>query len=126
MLRFAGITLSVPGRGELDPLGANGTGRVLPISSIRFVLAMWVVVAHFSIPILRDHKQMDILGVFRALVNTAFNGPAAVIVSLSLILRFHVRIGYPWTLNLFAFLPPSGSSVKFDSIEPAGNPYLRT
>jgi peptidoglycan/LPS O-acetylase OafA/YrhL len=70
----------VPGRRELDPLGANGTGRVLPISSIRFVLAMWVVLAHFSIPILRDHKQMDILGVFRALVNTAFNGPAAVIV----------------------------------------------
>ena len=80
MLRFAGITLSVPGRRELAPPGANGVGRVLPISSIRFVLAMWVVLSHFGIPILQDHKQMDILGAFRALVNAAFNGPAAVIV----------------------------------------------
>jgi peptidoglycan/LPS O-acetylase OafA/YrhL len=80
MLRFAGTTLSMPGRRELAPLGADAVGRVLPISSIRFVLAMWVVLAHFSIPILRDHKQMDILGAFRALVNAAFNGPAAVIV----------------------------------------------
>jgi len=80
MLRFAGITLSMPGRRERAPLGADAVGRVLPISSIRFVLAMWVVLSHFSIPILRDHKQMDILGAFRALVNIAFNGPAAVIV----------------------------------------------
>jgi peptidoglycan/LPS O-acetylase OafA/YrhL len=80
MLRFAGITLSMPGRREPGPLGADAVGRVLPISSIRFVLAMWVVLSHFSIPILSDHKQMDILGAFRASVNTAFNGPAAVIV----------------------------------------------
>jgi hypothetical protein len=80
MLRFAGITLSMPGRRELVPLGADAVGRVLPISSLRFVLAMWVVLSHFGIPILQDHKQMDILGAFRALVNTAFNGPAAVIV----------------------------------------------
>jgi peptidoglycan/LPS O-acetylase OafA/YrhL len=80
MLRFAGTTLSMLGRRKLAPLGADAVGRVLPISSIRFVLAMWVVLAHFSIPILRDHKQMDILGAFRALVNAAFNGPAAVIV----------------------------------------------
>jgi peptidoglycan/LPS O-acetylase OafA/YrhL len=80
MLRFAGITLSMPGQREVVPLGADAVGRVLPISSIRFVLAMWVVLSHFGIPILQDHKQMDILGAFRALVNTAFNGPAAVIV----------------------------------------------
>lgn len=76
MLRFAGITLSLPGRRELVPPGADAVGRVLPISSIRFVLAMWVVLSHFGIPILQDHKQTDILGAFRALVNTAFNGPA--------------------------------------------------
>jgi len=80
MLRLAGITRSVPRPRELAPLEANAVGRVLPISSIRFVLATWVVLSHFSIPILRDHKQMDILGACRALLNTAFNGPAAVIV----------------------------------------------
>jgi peptidoglycan/LPS O-acetylase OafA/YrhL len=54
--------------------------RVLPISSIRFVLAVWVVLGHFGIPILRQHNQVDILWAFRVFVNNAFNGPAAVVV----------------------------------------------
>jgi peptidoglycan/LPS O-acetylase OafA/YrhL len=41
---------------------------------------MWVVFSHFGLPILKDHKQLDILWFVRALVDAAFNGPAAVIV----------------------------------------------
>src|ERR1700722_18290217 len=58
----------------------NAVSRVLPISSIRFVLAMWVVLSHFGIPVLREHRSLDFLWILRAIVNTAFNGPAAVIV----------------------------------------------
>src|SRR5258708_14984715 len=41
---------------------------------------MWVVISHFGLPILADHNQVGMLWVVRALVNSAFNGPAAVIV----------------------------------------------
>ena len=41
---------------------------------------MWVVISHFGLPILTEHQQAGILWVIRALVNSAFNGPAAVIV----------------------------------------------
>jgi peptidoglycan/LPS O-acetylase OafA/YrhL len=53
--------------------------RVLPISSIRFVLATWVVLSHLGLPILTAH-QTGILWAARALIDSAFNGPAAVIV----------------------------------------------
>jgi hypothetical protein len=43
--------------------------------------------------------------------------------SLLLIVRFHARIGYLYTLNLFAAFA-TRLSVKFDSIKPAGNPHL--
>jgi len=54
--------------------------RILPISSIRFVLASWVVLSHYGMPILTDHRELDLLGFVRAGVGAAFNGPAAVIV----------------------------------------------
>ena len=54
--------------------------RVLPISSIRFVLATWVAISHFGIPLLHEHQQGKILWALRALLNNAFDGPAAVIV----------------------------------------------
>jgi peptidoglycan/LPS O-acetylase OafA/YrhL len=55
-------------------------GRVLPISSIRFILAMWVVVGHFGIPVLAEQQQGMLLQAARFLRNNAINGPAAVIV----------------------------------------------
>jgi len=54
--------------------------RVLPISSLRFVLAFWVVMGHFSPPILRAHQHSLPLFVVRAAVNNTFNGAAAVII----------------------------------------------
>jgi len=51
--------------------------RVLPISSLRFVLAAWVVVGHFFPPILRDHQHSVPLIALRAFLNNAVNGPAA-------------------------------------------------
>ena len=56
------------------------TGRILPISSIRFVLAVWVVLSHFGFPLLRESPHDRILWALRALLNNAFNGPAAVTV----------------------------------------------
>jgi peptidoglycan/LPS O-acetylase OafA/YrhL len=55
------------------------TSRIAPISSIRFVLAMWVALGHFGIPFLRDQQHDRILWAVRAFLNNAFNGPAAVI-----------------------------------------------
>jgi peptidoglycan/LPS O-acetylase OafA/YrhL len=60
-------------------LGAN-MNRVFPISSIRFILATWVVISHFGLPVLTVQQQTGLLWVTRALVRSAFNGPAAVIV----------------------------------------------
>jgi peptidoglycan/LPS O-acetylase OafA/YrhL len=62
------------------PSGTQSAGRILPISSLRFVLATWVVLSHFGLPILQEQKGLNILGLVRVLVNAAFNGPAAVIV----------------------------------------------
>jgi peptidoglycan/LPS O-acetylase OafA/YrhL len=40
---------------------------------------MWVVLGHLGIPLLRDQQNDRILWALRALLNNAFNGPAAVI-----------------------------------------------
>lgn len=61
-------------------IGPSNAGRILPISSIRFVLATWVVLSHFPLPILLDHQSVGVLRVLRAAIGAAFNGPAAVIV----------------------------------------------
>jgi peptidoglycan/LPS O-acetylase OafA/YrhL len=52
---------------------------VLPISSIRFVLAAWVVISHFGIPFLREPHD-GVLWLVRGFLNSAFNAQAAVIV----------------------------------------------
>lgn len=57
-----------------------GVARVLPISSLRFVLALCVVIGHFGLPILRTPPHNKILWAVRALLGISFNGPAAVIV----------------------------------------------
>jgi peptidoglycan/LPS O-acetylase OafA/YrhL len=54
--------------------------RVLPISSLRFVLAMWVVLGHFFPPILHDKQHSLPLVAARAFLNNSVNGQAAVIV----------------------------------------------
>lgn len=54
--------------------------RVAPISTLRFLLASWVVLSHYGVPILADHRGFDLPGLIRAAVGVAFNGPAAVIV----------------------------------------------
>jgi peptidoglycan/LPS O-acetylase OafA/YrhL len=54
--------------------------RVLPISSLRFVLAIWVVLGHFPPPILHDQQHSPLLVAARAFLNNLVNGPAAVIV----------------------------------------------
>jgi peptidoglycan/LPS O-acetylase OafA/YrhL len=64
---------------EIAPVNANAN-RILPISSIRFILAMWVVIGHFGIPILAEQQHGAILQAARFLRNNAINGPAAVIV----------------------------------------------
>src|SRR5580704_8707351 len=63
-----------------NPGGSRTPSRVLPISSIRFVLAAWVALGHFGIPILQAPQQGRILWVVRGLVNNAVSGQAAVIV----------------------------------------------
>ena len=58
----------------------QATPRVLPISSLRFILAAVVVVGHAgSFPFFRDAHH-GLLWAARALSNIAFDGPAAVIV----------------------------------------------
>src|SRR5271168_1295881 len=64
----------------LPPSTGSSLGRVPPISSIRFVLAMWVVAGHFGIPTLTDPQHGFLLQAARFMRNNAFNGPAAVIV----------------------------------------------
>jgi peptidoglycan/LPS O-acetylase OafA/YrhL len=54
--------------------------RIPSISSVRFVLAMWVVLGHFGLPFLREPQHAPMLWILRGLLNNAFNGPAAVIV----------------------------------------------
>lgn len=54
--------------------------RILPISSLRFALASWVVVSHFFPPILVEHQHTLALIAARALVDNSVCGPAAVII----------------------------------------------
>lgn len=54
--------------------------RILPISSLRFILALWVFLSHFRYPILVNPQSNPILWAMRALWNNFFDGPAAVIV----------------------------------------------
>jgi peptidoglycan/LPS O-acetylase OafA/YrhL len=53
--------------------------RILPISSIRFVLALWVFLSHFPYPILTDPQRNPFLWAARSLLRNSFNGAAAVI-----------------------------------------------
>ena len=72
----------MPTRESASVAGApdrQASARVLPISSLRFILAAVVVVGHAGIPFLRD-PQHGLLWAVRALLNNAFDGPAAVIV----------------------------------------------
>ena len=52
--------------------------RILPISSIRFILAAWVFLSHFPYPILTGPQFNPILRVARFLLHNSFNGAAAV------------------------------------------------
>jgi peptidoglycan/LPS O-acetylase OafA/YrhL len=52
--------------------------RVLPISSIRFLLAVWVFLSHFPYPVLSGPQRNPLLWVVRSLLHTSFNGAAAV------------------------------------------------
>ena len=54
--------------------------RILPISSLRFILALWVFFSHFQYPVLIKPQSHAILWAIRALLNNSFNGQAAVIV----------------------------------------------
>jgi peptidoglycan/LPS O-acetylase OafA/YrhL len=54
--------------------------RVLPISSLRFVLAMCVLVGHVGLPILRGPQHSTPLALVRAFLNNSVNAPAAVII----------------------------------------------
>ena len=59
---------------------AGNVSRIPPISSLRFVLAMWVVMGHLGIPFLQEQQRGPLLWALRAFRNNAFNGPAAVMV----------------------------------------------
>lgn len=52
--------------------------RILPISSIRFVLAVWVFLSHFPYPILTDTQTNPFLRAARFVLHNSFNGAAAV------------------------------------------------
>lgn len=67
------------------PAGAKGSGgsvsHVLPISSLRFILAMWVVFGHIGTPFFSQKPQhIGLIWVARVLLGNFFNGPAAVII----------------------------------------------
>jgi peptidoglycan/LPS O-acetylase OafA/YrhL len=53
--------------------------RILPISSVRFFLALWVFLGHFGYPILRETQHSRLLWALRGLLQNSFSGPAAVI-----------------------------------------------
>jgi len=77
--------------------------RILPISSLRFILALWVFFGHFRYPILVGPQSNTILWATRALWNNFFNGPAAVIVFFVIsgfCIHFPNRLGFEmpsWT-----------------------------
>jgi len=52
--------------------------RVLPISSIRFLLAVWVFLSHFPYPVLSGPQPNPFLWAARSLLHNSFDGPAAV------------------------------------------------
>jgi peptidoglycan/LPS O-acetylase OafA/YrhL len=54
--------------------------RVLPISSLRFVLAMCVLISHLGVPVFRDQQHSLLLIWVRAFLNNTVNGAAAVII----------------------------------------------
>src|ERR1700680_1198420 len=62
----------------LDPQSVIGIAHVLPISSLRFVLAIWVVAGHYGLPIFREGPKERLSWAVRALFNNSINGPAAV------------------------------------------------
>ena len=53
--------------------------RILPISTLRFLLALWVFLSHFPYPILYEHQHNPFLWAARSLLRNSFNGAAAVI-----------------------------------------------
>ncbi|HZC22639.1 MAG TPA: acyltransferase [Candidatus Binatia bacterium] len=52
--------------------------RILPISSIRFILAIWVFLSHFPYPILVEPQFNPFFKAARFLLHNCFNGAAAV------------------------------------------------
>ena len=64
-----------------DPKSVIGIARVLPISSLRFVLAIWVVLYHYGgLPIFRGVPKEKLLWGLRAVFHNSISGPAAVII----------------------------------------------
>src|ERR1700680_2457684 len=57
-----------------------GVTHVLPISRLRFVLAILGVVGHYGLPIFHGVAKGRLWWVVRALFNNSINGPAAVII----------------------------------------------
>jgi hypothetical protein len=55
-----------------------GMKRVLPISSIRFLLAVWVFLSHFPYPILSGPQRTQFRWAARSLLHNSFDGPATV------------------------------------------------
>ena len=53
---------------------------MLPISSLRFLLAAWVALGHLGFPVLQSPEEGRVLWLARALLNNAINAQAAVIV----------------------------------------------
>jgi peptidoglycan/LPS O-acetylase OafA/YrhL len=71
--------------------------RVQPISSMRFFLAMWVFFGHLPSPVLVERQHNSILRALRALLETGFYGPAAVIaffVISGFCIHFPNRLGF--------------------------------
>jgi peptidoglycan/LPS O-acetylase OafA/YrhL len=53
--------------------------RIVPISSVRFFLAVLVFLSHFPYPVFTDHQSNPFLWIVRSILRNSFNGPAAVI-----------------------------------------------
>ncbi|MBV8068980.1 MAG: acyltransferase [Acidobacteriaceae bacterium] len=72
---------------------------MLPISSLRFVLAVWVVLGHYGLPFLESPQRTRFLWSLRAFRNLAFEGSAAVIVFF-VISGFCIHFPHRKTLKL--------------------------
>lgn len=55
--------------------------RILTISSIRFILAVWVFLSHFPFPLLVEPQHSAFPRAIRLLLHNSFNGAAEVMAS---------------------------------------------